>query len=246
MSTRARRPRAPGAHAPAVWIAPVPVQRWMRQPVVTIGAGTSVRDAAALMRERGIRHLPVLDAGQRLVGIVTDRDLRQVIFDVAMGRAGEDVEGLGDLEVREVMTWGVVTVTPATDLGAAASVMRERRLGALPVVDEAAHVVGILTERDLLDALQAVLRERVVRPSPTAAEPGGTYDPGLEPPPDADAWRNGVALDWLAVGGSGGAPPDAPRVTREVQGMIGARARPAPDRGCACEAAAGRAREERG
>jgi CBS domain-containing protein len=190
-----RHPKRTLTHAPAAWIAAVPVRRWMRQPVLTIGAGASVREAAALMRERGIRHLPVLDARERLVGIVTDRDLRQVILDVAIGRVGEDTERLGDLGVREVMTWGVVTVTPATDLREAARVMREQRLGALPVVDEAAHVVGILTEHDLLDALQGLLRERLVRPSPAAGEPGGTYDPGIEPPPNGDPWQNSAAPD---------------------------------------------------
>jgi CBS domain-containing protein len=118
-----------------------------------------------------------------------------VILDVAIGRVREDTERLGDLGVREVMTWGVVTVTPATDLREAARVMREQRLGALPVIDAAGHVVGILTERDLVDALQAVLRERLVRPSPVAGEPGGTYDLGFEPPPDADPPRNAAALD---------------------------------------------------
>jgi acetoin utilization protein AcuB len=182
-----------GAHVPAAWIAPMPVRRWMRQPVVTINAGASVGEATTLMRERGIRHLPVLDARKRLVGIVTDRDLRQVVLDVAIGRVGEETERLGDLGVREVMTWGVVTVTAATDLREAARVMREQRLGALPVVDAAGHVVGILTEHDLLDALQALLRERLVSPAPAAGEPGGTYDPGIEPPPNGDPWQNSVA-----------------------------------------------------
>jgi len=195
MSRRTRPPRGVVAHTAPAWIATVPVQRWMRQPVVTIGIGTSVREAVALMRERGIRHLPVLDADQRLVGIVTDRDLRGVTFDIAIGRVAEDIGRLDDLGVREVMTWGVVTVTPATDLRQAASVMRERRLGALPVIDEAEHVVGILTERDLIDALQALLRERVLRPGPMSGEPGGTYDPGIGPLPSADAWRNSGALD---------------------------------------------------
>ena len=195
MRRPSRTTASPGAHAPAAWIAPMPVRRWMRQPVVTIGAGASVGEATTLMRERGLRHLPVLDARQRLAGIVTDRDLRQVILDVAIGRVGEDTERLCDLRVREVMTWGVVTVTPATDLRAAARVMREQRLGALPVVDAAGHVVGILTEHDLLDALQALLRERLVRPAPAAGEPGGTYDPGIEPPPNGDPWQDSVASD---------------------------------------------------
>jgi acetoin utilization protein AcuB len=159
-------------HTPPIWIAPMPVECWMRRPVVTIGVDTSVNEAVALMRTRGIRHLPVLDAGDRLVGIVTDRDLRQVFV-------AED-EPPRELPVREVMTWGVVTVRPGADLREAASIMRERRLGALPVVDGRGQVVGVLTERDLIDALQAVLRERVVRPRPAAADGGGRYDPGIE------------------------------------------------------------------
>jgi CBS domain-containing protein len=192
MSARARR--AVVDHVPPAWIAAMPVERWMRQPVVTIGVDTPVREAVRLMRERGIRHLPVLDGDGRLIGIVTDRDLRHVIFAVALGRVGEDSEGGDDLPVREVMTWGVVTVAPTADLRAAIAVMRERRLGALPVV-EAGHVVGILTERDLLDALQALLRERVVRSSPATGEPGGSYDAGIQAPPNRDPWHNSAAPD---------------------------------------------------
>ena len=97
MSARVRPKRNVVTHGAPAWIASVPVRRWMKQPVVTIGAGASVREAVALMRERGIRHLPVLDADERLIGIVTDRDLRQVMFDVAIGRVDEDTARLGDL-----------------------------------------------------------------------------------------------------------------------------------------------------
>jgi CBS domain-containing protein len=192
MSARARR--AVVDHVPPAWIAEMPVERWMRRPVVTIGVDTPVREAGRLMRERGIRHLPVLDGEVRLVGIVTDRDLRHVAFDIALGRVDASGQDGGDLPVRDVMTWGVVTVAPAADLRAAIAVMRERRLGALPVV-EGGHVVGILTERDLLDALQALLRDRVVRPGPATGEPGGTYDAGMEAPPDKDPWQNSAAID---------------------------------------------------
>ncbi|MEX2147534.1 MAG: CBS domain-containing protein [Candidatus Rokuibacteriota bacterium] len=195
MSPRGRRARAVVVHGAPAWIAAVPVRRWMKQPVATIGARTSVRDAVALMRERGIRHLPVLDGAQRLLGIVTDRDLRQVMFDVALGSVDEDTARLGDLPVREIMTWGVVTVTPATDLREAIGVMRERRLGALPVVDAAAHVVGMLTERDLLDALHALLREHVVHPRPVAATLGGADDAAVEPAFDGDPWQDAGAED---------------------------------------------------
>jgi acetoin utilization protein AcuB len=166
----------------------------MRQPVITLAAGAPVREAVALMRERKIRHLPVLDADRRLIGIVTDRDLRQVTFDVAIGRADEAAARLGELPVRDVMTWSVVTVGPRTELREAVALMRERRLGALPVVDEQTRVVGILTERDLLEALQTLLRERVVTPRP-AAGPSGERERGAEPPPNADPWHDTAALD---------------------------------------------------
>ena len=192
MTARARR-RGPAFDRGPAWIVAEPVRQWMRAPVTTIGPDTPVRDATARMRAQGIRHLPVVDGRGRLVGIVTDRDLRQVVFDAALlGRAGEEADALGERPVREIMTWGVVTVTPATDLRAAASIMRERRLGALPVVD-GGRVVGILTEHDLVHALLAVLRARVTHAEPAAGDAGTDYDFGFVPP-DTEPGRNaGIA-----------------------------------------------------
>jgi acetoin utilization protein AcuB len=195
MTVRIRRRRRAADHTPPAWIVTEPVRRWMRAPVVTTGADTSVADAAALMRERAIRHLPVVDARGRLTGIVTDRDLRQVVFDAAVrGHLEADAQRLGALPVRDVMTWGVVTVTPATDLRAPAARMRERRLGALPVLDDG-RLVGILTEHDLLTALLAVLRERLGHPQAAAGVgAGGDYDFGFVAPA-ADVTRNSGVAD---------------------------------------------------
>jgi acetoin utilization protein AcuB len=194
-TARPRRRRDAGPEDAATWIVAEPVRRWMRTPVTTIGAGTTVREAAALMRTGALHHLPVVDARGRLVGIVTDRDLRQVVFDAAVAaRLPASAARLGDLPVRDVMTWGVVTVTPATDLRAAAALMRERRLGALPVV-EGGRVVGMLTEHDLVGALVRVLRERVGHPTAVAAEPGGEYDLGFLPPDGVDPSRNAGVVD---------------------------------------------------
>jgi acetoin utilization protein AcuB len=166
----------------------------MRQPVTTIGDAATARDAAALMREQGIRHLPVVDSAGRLVGIVTDRDLRQIVLDIAMrGRVGRNLEHLGALPVREVMTWGAVTVTPGTELRAAAALMRERRLGALPVVDRG-RVVGILTERDLVGALVAVLNKQVAHPVAGTEAGSGEWEfgfPVADTPPRPDIGGDG-------------------------------------------------------
>jgi len=63
--------------------------------------------------------------------------------------------------VRDVMTWGVVTVSPETDIRQAAGLMREQKIGALPVV-QGERVMGILTETDVLRAFQDVLGKGVL------------------------------------------------------------------------------------
>jgi CBS domain-containing protein len=167
-----------------------PVRTWMRQPVVTIGTKTPVREAAALMRSRRIRRLPVVDEAGQLVGIVTDRDLRQVVFDAAVRDRLSDAAGrCGEIPVQEVMTWGVVSVGAATDMREAAAVMRERRLGALPVVEDG-RVIGMLTESDMLAALREFLSKRVTSPAAAAGDPGSEYEFGFDVPPPADPWRD--------------------------------------------------------
>jgi CBS domain-containing protein len=121
------------------------VQDIMSRDPVTIGPDAPLGVALETMRRREIRHLPVVDADGRLVGILTDRDLRQACF--ARTRALR--ESFTDLRVEDVMTWAVVTIPPGASLRQAAAVMFDRRIGGLPVVSDG-RLVGILTERDLL------------------------------------------------------------------------------------------------
>jgi acetoin utilization protein AcuB len=133
--------------------------------VTTIGRDETVEAAWRRMRARGIRHLPVVGPEERLVGIVTDRDLRHVMLDPAR-RGGErhpPVEAARQ-PVERIMTRSVVTVRADTDLRQAARLMHERRIGALPVLDDADRVVGLLTETDVLRAFVDVLGERAIPP----------------------------------------------------------------------------------
>lgn len=157
----------------ASWPKPMPVKDWMGQPVVTIPADAACREAIDLMKARTIRHLPVVDQG-RLVGIVSDRDLRHVLFDPAIqDRLGQAVEILESRTVREVMTWAVISVGPQTGLRQAARIMYEQKIGALPVVQDG-RVVGVLTERDVLRAFAVLTPEGVTRVTPLEA--GGGED----------------------------------------------------------------------
>jgi CBS domain-containing protein len=185
------------------------VKECMSTRPVTIHSDALVWAAVDLMRSRTVRHLPVVDRGGRLVGIVTDRDLRQVIFDPRIQeRMGTTPEAVRALTVREIMTWGVITARPTTEVREAARLMHERKIGALPVVERNA-VVGIVTESDLLDVL-----ERLLRPAPSDAAPprtpvlgprrrpsvvrgmksrprdAGRYDYGVPIPALLDAWQD--------------------------------------------------------
>jgi len=132
------------------------VEDLMTRSLVTVGHEATVADAWRLMRTQQVRHLPVLDAERRLIGIVTDHDLRQVILDrAAQEEAGQLRASLARLRVDEVMTWAVVTVRPDADLRDAARIMRERKLGALAVA-EGGRVVGMLTATDIIQAVAAM------------------------------------------------------------------------------------------
>jgi len=128
------------------------VSELMSKHVWTIGMSDSCHEAAARMCREKIRHLPVVADDGTLQGIVTDRDLRHHLFGPGVfGHIGNvSVHTLLKAHsVKEIMSFPVVSVEPAASLEDAARLMRERKIGALPVV-EAGRVVGILTETDLL------------------------------------------------------------------------------------------------
>ncbi len=120
----------------------------MHQPVITIGPEASLKDADLLMWEQGVRHLPVVEDG-RLLGILTDRDLRTATSELSPLPLSPQAT------VREVMTAPVLTADPQDPVEDAARLMRERKIGSLPVV-EGKELKGIITGIDLLDALVAL------------------------------------------------------------------------------------------
>lgn len=131
----------------------------MKSPVVTVGEEASLRQAMALMAERRIRRLPVVQDG-RLVGIVTDRDCRKAWTSSAAPLARYELAYLLDeLRVKEVMSRDVIAVTPDTPVREVARLIRSNKIGGLPVVEGDA-VVGIVTTTELLGAVTRVLEER--------------------------------------------------------------------------------------
>ncbi len=118
----------------------------MKSPVLTVGPEVALEDAYRLLLEKGIRHLPVVAEG-KVVGILTDRDIR-----LATSHLNPKGPCPGCAQVGEVMTREVITAHPLDPVEEAARVMRERKIGCLPVLEDGA-LVGIVTGIDLLDAL---------------------------------------------------------------------------------------------
>jgi acetoin utilization protein AcuB len=128
------------------------VKDFMAREVVVLSPETTAAEALALCRERRIRHLPVLEEG-RLVGIVSDRDLRSAA--PALGDPGR-TEALQNLRISAVMTRDVVSARPDDPIEEAANTMREKKIGCLPIVEED-ELVGIITSSDVMEALVQVM-----------------------------------------------------------------------------------------
>jgi acetoin utilization protein AcuB len=123
----------------------------MTVPPITTGPDTLVVEARQLMSNRRIRHLLVTD-GPKLLGIITDRDMRLNLPSPATSLSVWDINYvLARMTVASVMTKSVITVESGRDALVAAHLMLDHKIGALPVV-EAGSVVGIITETDLLRA----------------------------------------------------------------------------------------------
>ena len=130
------------------------VQDVMSTPVTTVTPNTLVRTASRVMRDAQIRHLPVVTDEDTLVGILTDRDLRRAAAsDIPHLAKHEQRSQLEQLRVREIMTPEVVTVSGTTALREAGQLLRQHKVGCLPVVRDHHTLVGIITVTDLLRML---------------------------------------------------------------------------------------------
>lgn len=127
-----------------------------RDPKV-VDPETPIREALRLMREGRFRRLPVLEQGQ-LVGILSDRDLRQAMnTPFILHDREQDDYILDHLKVGMCMSTEVHTLEPGDSLERAASLMKQHKVGGCPVLEEG-RLVGIVTESDLLDYLVRCLQ----------------------------------------------------------------------------------------
>lgn len=127
------------------------VSEWMTKDPRVVSSKTPVMEAMQMMRSGGYRRLPVVDGGA-LVGIVTDRDLRDATPSQATSLSVYELNYLlSKLSLKEVMQSAPITVSPDDPVERAALLMEEHKISGLPVVEHE-RVVGILTITDMLRA----------------------------------------------------------------------------------------------
>jgi CBS domain-containing protein len=137
------------------------VDQFMSTDLFTVQPGDLIDLAASVMDWRHIRHVPVEDEDGRLVGLITHRNLLRLVS----ARSGKDIE---TITVADVMVRDPLTVSPSTETLEAIKIMREQRVGCLPVV-EGDQLVGIVTSYDFLEASARLFQEHlgaVKQPSP--------------------------------------------------------------------------------
>jgi acetoin utilization protein AcuB len=116
----------------------------------SINSKTLLREIIGMMKAEGYRHLPVVDDG-KLVGIITDRDIRLVMNSpMVLHERRQDEELIDTVTAEACMTANPITVTPDTPAYRAAEMLSIYKFGALPVVDDE-KLIGIITVTDFLD-----------------------------------------------------------------------------------------------
>ncbi len=131
---------------------PTRVSEYMTSKLITVQPELGVREAFFVMRDEGIRHLPVIDSEGQLVGIVSDRELRRPDW-VDEDRDITHIYDLNDdLEVADIMVRKVFSLHTYDSLSKAVKLFLEQRVGAVPVLDKTESIVGMLSAIDLLQA----------------------------------------------------------------------------------------------
>jgi acetoin utilization protein AcuB len=127
----------------------------MQKDVVTLAPSATLQEARRKMREHKVRQLPVAEEDGKLVGILSDRDIREAMLPVRLlpgSSEKEQEEILANTPVERVMTRKVHAVSVTDALEDAIVLLHDFRINALPVVDDKGRVAGIITRTDVLKA----------------------------------------------------------------------------------------------
>jgi acetoin utilization protein AcuB len=136
------------------------ISKFMTENVITLQRTSDIVEAQKRMRRYRIRHLPVVRSDHTLIGIVSDRDLRSAMpssYGRDLSAIDWETEEDTGILVQEIMTKDPISISISTTIQDALQLIEKARVGAFPVVDENLRLVGIVSDRDLLNAFIKVL-----------------------------------------------------------------------------------------
>jgi acetoin utilization protein AcuB len=137
------------------------VKDWMTTDVITINPDDTVLDALHAMRENKLRRIPVVE-NKKLVGIITEKDIKTFSPSKASTLDIYEMHNiLADTLVKDVMTKNVITVSPDDPIEKAALILRDKRIGGLPVVNDKGELLGIITAIDVFDVFVEAMGMRI-------------------------------------------------------------------------------------
>jgi acetoin utilization protein AcuB len=129
----------------------------MTRAVITVDQEATIFDAQELLAKNKIRHLPIIDKDRRLIGIITDRDIRSALPYKSLIENGSEKEIVSKFKVKDIMTKDPISISPTYTIQDALLLIQNSKVGALPVVDDDLKLKGIISVRDLLWAFINVL-----------------------------------------------------------------------------------------
>ena len=143
------------------------VRDFMTTDLTTLGEDEVLVDATLIFARGGVRHIPILN-GRKLVGIVTERDLKHYTPSILSGIPAEDYNRLmSTTSLSKIMTRDPITIEPGKSIYEAAKLLYDHRIGCLPVIEEG-ELRGIITTTDILNLFIQLLREYGLVPSELA------------------------------------------------------------------------------
>lgn len=135
------------------------VSERMAKNLITAGPDMTIFEAKTIMAEKGFRHLPIVDGVGKLIGIVSDRDIRAAMPSTLLKKADYEITlaKIMNFPVGDIMTKNPLTIYAYYTIQDTLLVMQKKKVGALPVIDQEGYLKGLLSVRDLLRSFVSVL-----------------------------------------------------------------------------------------
>jgi acetoin utilization protein AcuB len=122
----------------------------MSSPVATLPRDATIAQAWYFVQSREVRHVPIVDEGGTILGVISDRDL---LRDAVSDAITDGSKPLSERLVRDLVSSRLLTAGPDTDISQIARVLCEEHVGSLPIIDEQQTLVGLVTRSDILKAI---------------------------------------------------------------------------------------------